>query len=137
MQLRKRFPKTARIVHGDDFTAIIRGSAYAADDCLVVNVRWSKIGSEAIDSASKLGITIPKKTGNAVVRNRWKRWIREAFRDQRDRLPGGIDLIVRPKRDAAGSYQSISRSLRNTVPRAAKKLPPRVVQTTPQSHDIR
>ena len=67
------FPKAARVIRGDDFTAIIRRGAYAADDVLVVNVRWNP--ANALEPA-KLGISIPKKTGNAVVRNRWKRWLR-------------------------------------------------------------
>ena len=35
-----------------------------------------------------------------MVRNRWKRCIREAFRLSREELPGGVDLIVIPRPDA-------------------------------------
>lgn len=115
-----RFGERDRIKKGDDFTEIIRGGAFAADDVLVVNVRRSDPASTL--SKSRIGITIPKKTGPAVVRNRWKRWIREAFRTHRDQIPAGLDIIVRPKRDAVGSFQAIAKSLPSAVRRASRKL---------------
>lgn len=115
---RESFPKESRVLRGEDFTQIIRRGTYASDTVLVVNVRRMKTG----DGRPRLGITVSKKTGSAVVRNRWKRWIREAFRRQRDRLPSGIEIIVRPKRDADGSFRAIESSLPETVARAARKL---------------
>jgi ribonuclease P protein component len=120
MTIVNRFGKRDRVKSGDDFTAIIRGGAFAADDLLVVNVRHWDTG--AVGSYSRIGITIPKKTGPAVVRNRWKRWIREAFRTQRAEIPTGLEIIVRPKRDAIGSFDAIARSLPLTVRRASRKL---------------
>jgi ribonuclease P protein component len=123
-----RFPKRQRIRRSDDFTAIIRSGAYAADDVLVVNVRRIVVSGAdnrplATDvQESRLGITIARKTGPAVVRNRWKRWIREAFRTQRTELPLGIDIIVRPKRGADGDFAAVAKSLGSTVRRAVKKL---------------
>jgi ribonuclease P protein component len=120
-----KFPKAARVTRSDDFTAIIRRGAYAADDIMVVNVRWRDKGA---GEPARLGISIPKKTGNAPVRNRWKRWFREAFRTRRGEFPLGIEIIVRPKRDAVGSFERIDRSFVSTVKRAVRKLPqPRAV----------
>jgi RNase P protein component len=66
---------------------------------------------------SRLGITVSKKVGNAVVRNRIKRWVREAFRRHPELRPGAgsaadasdtsdtsdtrrpYDLVVTAKRD--------------------------------------
>ncbi len=120
MAIVNRFGKRDRVKSGDDFTAIIRGGAFAADDVVVVNVRHRD--ADLVGSFSRIGITIPKKTGPAVVRNRWKRWIREAFRTQRAQLPIGLEIIVRPKRDAIGSFDAIARSLPVTVRRASRKL---------------
>lgn len=118
----QNFHKAARVTRSDDFTEIIRRGPYAADDVVVVNVRWS---DGDCSSMARLGITIPKKTGPAVTRNLWKRWIREAFRTQRDQCPRGVDIIIRPKRDAVGSFEAIRRSLPKTIARAVKKLAPR------------
>ncbi len=49
----------------------------------------------------RLGCTVPKVVGNAVVRTRLKRLIREAFRRMRERLPEGCVLVVNAKRSAA------------------------------------
>ena len=42
---------------------------------------------------SRLGITVSRKVGKAVVRNRVKRLVREAFRRNREALPTGLDLV--------------------------------------------
>lgn len=42
----------------------------------------------------RLGITATRRVGNAAVRNRAKRLVREAFRATRDLWPDGIDLVV-------------------------------------------
>ncbi len=43
---------------------------------------------------NKLGITTPKKLGNAVIRNRAKRIIRAAYRECEQYIPLGYDLVV-------------------------------------------
>jgi ribonuclease P protein component len=45
---------------------------------------------------SRLGLVVSKKVGDSVRRNRVKRLFREAFRLNKDRLPGGFDLVVAP-----------------------------------------
>jgi ribonuclease P protein component len=43
---------------------------------------------------TRIGITATRKTGNAVVRNRARRLVKEAFRSCRTQLPEGLDLVV-------------------------------------------
>lgn len=43
---------------------------------------------------ARLGITASRKIGGAVVRNRAKRLVREAFRALGELFPSGIDLVV-------------------------------------------
>jgi ribonuclease P protein component len=51
--------------------------------------------------AGRLGITVTKKVGNAVVRNRIKRLVREWMR-LHGWVPAGWDLVVVAKDSAAG-----------------------------------
>ena len=44
--------------------------------------------------ASRLGITVTKKTGNAVARNRIKRLIREYFRNNKHLLTRNCDINI-------------------------------------------
>ncbi len=57
--------------------------------------------SPASELPSRLGITVTRKIGNAVARNRIKRLVREVFRCNRLRLPTGLDLVWVAKQQAA------------------------------------
>lgn len=43
---------------------------------------------------SRIGLTVSSKVGNAVVRARVRRYLRECFRKRREKLPVGIDLVL-------------------------------------------
>jgi ribonuclease P protein component len=60
---------------------------------------------------SRLGLSVGRKLGGAVERNRIKRLLREAFRLSRPRLPSGLDLVLIPRGSVAASLQQLSRSL--------------------------
>jgi len=60
----------------------------------------------------RLGITVTKKTGNAVFRNRMKRLIREFFRRNKDLFPTGHDVVVMAKKNTPPlTYQETCREL--------------------------
>ncbi|GAK58896.1 ribonuclease P protein component [Candidatus Vecturithrix granuli] len=50
----------------------------------------------------RLGITVRKKIGNAVIRNRCKRIVREVFRRNKDIFPQGADVVVVIRQDMVG-----------------------------------
>lgn len=66
------------------------------------------------DTPARLGITASRKVGNAVLRSRAKRLVREAFRSTRDLWPRGLDLVVIVRRfdqtlklaDVVGEWRS-------------------------------
>ena len=71
---------------------------------------------------SRLGITVTKKVGKAVKRNRIKRLVREYFRQNRHLLSGYWDLNVIAKKEAADlSSEKIFDSLCNVFERISNR----------------
>lgn len=69
---------------------------------------WTTAG----DKAPRLGITASRKVGNAVWRNRAKRWIREWFRKTKELLPRGLTLVVVVRRGAVeAGHAALDRDL--------------------------
>jgi ribonuclease P protein component len=114
--LQYSFPKTIRLRRQAEFDAVYKSKVFAADDVLVSN------GAANGLPLTRLGLSVSRKVGNAVVRNRWKRCIREAFRQLQHELPPGIDIVIRPRKGAACDYDSIRQSLEQLTRRIAKKL---------------
>jgi ribonuclease P protein component len=53
------------------------------------------------EGTTRLGLTVSTKVGNAVVRNRIRRRLRELFRTRRQRLPKGLDVVLIARTQAA------------------------------------
>ncbi|NNK08339.1 MAG: ribonuclease P protein component [Myxococcales bacterium] len=68
---------------------------------------------------TRLGITVTKKVGTAVQRNRIKRVVREVFRRNRQLFPASHDLVFIAKRGATEIDYS---SLLEEIERASRKL---------------
>lgn len=101
----QRFPAAVRLRKQSEFDAVYAANRYEADATLVITAFANSAAT------TRLGLSIGRQYGNAVVRNRWKRLIREAFRRNRFRLPCGLDLVIRPRRGAVAEYAAIERSL--------------------------
>jgi len=110
------FKKEQRLLSRDDFDRVYKDDHFAADDVLVIRARRGT-------SCSRLGLAVSKKVGNAVVRNRWKRRIREAFRQQQHELPVGLEIVVRPRKGAVCDTQAIATSLAKLMKRLDRKVP--------------
>ena len=74
---------------------------------------------------SRIGITATKKAGKANVRNRLKRWTREVYRRQRERLgidARSLDLVVNVKPNAAETtFEDYSRDLVRALTRVVSE----------------
>jgi len=110
-----RFRAEDRIRKQADFDRVYGARLFAADEVLVVN------GSPNGLARSRLGLSVSKRVGNAVVRNRWKRLIREAFRLSRAEIPAGMDLVVRPQKGAVGELEAVRQSLIALSARVGRK----------------
>ena len=56
------------------------------------------------EAAPRLGLTVSRRVGGAVVRNRVKRRLREWFRRHRDECPKGKDLVIIARPAAAAAH---------------------------------
>lgn len=64
----------------------------------------------------RLGLSVSKRMGNAVMRNHIKRFIKEIFRELSDRLETGHDLVVISRRPVRTmSYQEMFSSLTHVL----------------------
>lgn len=105
-----------RLKHRNEFRRVFDRRSSVADDTLII------YGCENQQGTSRLGLSVSRKVGNAVVRNRWKRAIREAFRLNRTQMATGIDFVVIPRRGIEPKSGKISDSLIQLSKRVAKKL---------------
>ena len=83
-----------RLSRSRDFDAVYRQGRSVSTRFLVLY--W--FPREGDDREARLGLAVPKAAGGAVVRNRLKRQLREAWRALLADVPGGRDyvLIARP-----------------------------------------
>jgi ribonuclease P protein component len=82
-----RLGKPSRLRRRSEFLAVQRrGRRLCAGELVVLALERGKDGP-------RIGITVSKKVGGAVGRNRVKRWVREAFRAVAADLPP-VDLVV-------------------------------------------
>jgi ribonuclease P protein component len=64
----------------------------------------------------RLGVTATKALGGAVVRNRIKRRLREAFRMHRSGLAPQWDIVINPRRSAVdASFKEIEQALMKAI----------------------
>ena len=114
------FPKSFRLRSSKQFQRVFAFRRSVADDTLILFAAANELPH------CRLGLAISKKIGNAVIRNRWKRLIREAFRTSQSVLPSGLDLVVLPQRNVnVRSVKHLDKSLQ----RLTKKIRTRIVRS--------
>lgn len=110
------FPRQLRLRRQADFDRVFQRRMIAADRALIVHADANSLPHP------RLGLSVSRKVGTAVARNRWKRLIREAFRLSQHELPGGLDLVVRPQAGAEPALETIRRSMVELAWRLARRL---------------
>ncbi|MDM8515959.1 ribonuclease P protein component [Desulfobacterales bacterium HSG16] len=114
--MRYRLEKANRILKRSDFLRISKCGARVHNRDFLAVFYPNRL------SCTRLGITVTKKVGNSVIRNRIKRLVREYFRLNRQNLPGYRDINVIAKSSAAklGSDQAFV-SLKDIFKKIDKK----------------
>jgi len=82
------FPKKRRLVSNRQFKAVLAQKLRVSDDLLILYVARNDCGY------ARLGVSVGKSCGGAVVRNRLKRLMREAFRQNQGRIAEGLDYLL-------------------------------------------
>jgi ribonuclease P protein component len=102
-----------------DFRRVYERRRSVSDDWLIV------YGCENQLPHLRVGLSVSRKVGGAVRRNRLRRLYREAFRLCRAELPVGIDLVLIPRGSDDPPLEELQRSLVRLVKQVARKLTPR------------
>jgi ribonuclease P protein component len=70
----------------------------------------------------RLGLSVSRKVGGAVERNRIRRLYREAFRLTRADMPTGLDLVLIPRRPEAPALATLIKALPRLVSQVAQRM---------------
>lgn len=109
------FSKSARLLKTGEFDRVFGRRCSLSDNNIVL---YAALG---VTKEARLGLVVSRKCGNAVVRNRWKRGLREAFRMVRGEL-ALIDFVVVPRGGVVPTLADLQDSFRSLSNRLAKRL---------------
>ena len=106
----ERMQKEQRLRRKGDFSLVYAQGQTWANRFLVVKARPTEA------TVSRLGFSVGKRLGGAVVRNRIRRWLREVAR--RSPVAPGWDVVVIARRGVnEGGYVQIRRSMEELLRR--------------------
>jgi ribonuclease P protein component len=110
------FPKQARLRKRPEFQNLSRWGKKVHAPNFVIITRPNNRGE------TRLGVTVSGKVGNAVVRNRVKRLLRECFRRYRHQIIPSKDVLIIAREGAANlSFAEVESELKKSVMDSASR----------------
>jgi ribonuclease P protein component len=110
------FTKSQHLRCKSDFERVYARKCKAADGVLLVFAACNE------GPLTRIGLSVSKKHGGAIVRNRLKRLLREAFRLMQHQIPGNLDLILIPLAKERASLPVYEDSLVQLTNRLVRRL---------------
>lgn len=110
------FRPTEHLRRPQDFRRVYERRRSASDECLIVYACPNGLPQV------RLGLSVSKKHGGAVFRNRLRRLYREAFRLTQHQFPKGLDLVVLPRSSREPTLDELMDSLPRLVSQIARRL---------------
>lgn len=112
--------KKKRLSSNNQFKAILADGYNARDRLLILYMKRNDCGYP------RLGVTVGKIHGNAVVRNRLKRLMREAFRQNQDQIPEGFDYLLlishKKGKENQPTFEQVKKSFLSLVDSISKNI---------------
>jgi len=96
-QKRRRLGREMRLKQARDFARVRRDGRRLACGCFIAN--WRLLPPEAV---MRVGVITAKKLGNAVVRARARRLLREVFRLHQHDFTQPVDMVLVAQRPILG-----------------------------------
>ena len=93
----EQFPHRVRIVRSVDYRTLYQKGRRIKSERFVLFGLKNNVGHH------RLGLTVSRKVGGAVVRNRIKRLFREIFRKSSNEIPSQFDIVVNAKLGCVGA----------------------------------
>jgi len=91
------FPRKFRVVQTSEYRRLYREGRKTHSERFVIFSRVNTRGHH------RFGVTVSRKVGGAVARNRVKRLFREIFRRSREEIPNQFDIVVNAKAGCVGA----------------------------------
>ncbi|MEN9406730.1 MAG: ribonuclease protein component [Bacillota bacterium] len=106
-----------RLRKSKDFHRVFRCGRSVVSSSFVLYIAKRRVTGEA----ARLGVSVSKRIGNAVVRGRLKRLVKESLREQMLTLPKNVDIVVIIRKEAVKlNFHRVKSILQSLLHRALK-----------------